>query len=37
MELWEQMQAATLNAFGAPSGASGKFTEKPKGDENEGH
>jgi polyhydroxyalkanoate synthesis regulator protein len=35
MELWEQMQAATLNAFGAPSGASNKTAEKPKGDAKE--
>jgi polyhydroxyalkanoate synthesis repressor PhaR len=31
MELWEQMQAATLGAFGAPSTASVKTQDKPKG------
>ena len=30
MELWEQMQAATLNAFGSPVAAAGKTQDKPQ-------
>jgi polyhydroxyalkanoate synthesis repressor PhaR len=37
MELWEQMQAVTLNAFAAPSSASKKTAEKPKDNGKEGN
>jgi polyhydroxyalkanoate synthesis regulator protein len=30
MELWEQMQAATLNAFGSPVADAGKTQDKPQ-------
>lgn len=37
MALWEQMQAATFNAFGAASQAPNQTADKPKDDGNHGH
>jgi polyhydroxyalkanoate synthesis regulator protein len=36
MELWEQMQAVTLNAFGTSSSATNKTADKPKDNGKEG-